>query len=59
MKLALRPVVWLAVAVNLTLSTEMISARPPRSERLAERMAERAYARQSIAEARAARARAA
>ena len=56
MKLALRPVVWLAVAVNLTLSTEMISARPPRSERLAERMAERAYARQSIAEARAARA---
>jgi hypothetical protein len=56
MKLVLRPVVWLAVAANLTLSTEMISARPPRSERLAERMAERAYARQSIAEARAARA---
>jgi hypothetical protein len=56
MKLVLRPVVWLAVAANLTLSTEMISARPPRSERLAERMAERAYARQSIAEARAERA---
>jgi hypothetical protein len=56
MKLVLRPVAWLAVAANLTLSTEMISARPPRSERLAERMAERAYARQSIAEARAARA---
>jgi hypothetical protein len=56
MKLVLRPVVWLAVAANLTLYTEMISARPPRSERLAERMAERAYARQSIAEARAARA---
>ena len=55
MKLSL---LWLAMAANLTLPTGMASARPPRSERVMERMAERAYARQSIAEARATRAEA-
>jgi hypothetical protein len=48
----------LMLSTGLTLSTGMVSAATPRSERVAARMAERAYARQSIAEARAARAEA-
>lgn len=48
----------LMLSTGLTLSTGMVSAATPRSERVAARMAERAYARQSIAEVRAARAEA-
>lgn len=50
--------VLLATAAILTVSTGTVWAVPPRSERVAARIAERAYARQSIAEARAARAEA-
>ena len=53
-----RPFPWLAATVILTLSTGIASAATPRSERVAARVAERAYARQSIAEARAVRAEA-
>ncbi len=48
----------LATIATLTVSTGPVWAVPPRSERVAARIAERAYARQSIAEARAARAEA-
>jgi hypothetical protein len=50
--------VLLATAAILSVSTGTVWAVPPRSERVAARIAERAYARQSIAEARAARAEA-
>jgi hypothetical protein len=50
--------VLLATAAILSVSTGTVWAVPPRSERAAARIAERAYARQSIAEARAARAEA-
>jgi hypothetical protein len=43
---------------TLTISTGISAAATPRSERVTARIAERAYARQSIAEARAARAEA-
>jgi len=53
-----RPVPWLAATAILTLSSDSAPAATPRSERVATRIAERAYARQSIAEARAVRAEA-
>lgn len=53
-----RPFGWLATTAILTLSTASASAATPRSDRVAARIAERAYARQSIAEARAVRAEA-
>ena len=53
-----RPFPWLAATAILTLSSETAPAATPRSERVATRIAERAYARQSIAEARAVRAEA-
>jgi hypothetical protein len=46
------------VALAMSLTTSTVSAVPPRSERVANRIVERAYARQSIAEARAAQAEA-
>ena len=48
----------LLVVATLTISTGIAVAATPRSERITARIAERAYARQSIAEARAARAEA-
>jgi len=53
-----RPFPWLAATAILTLSSDTAPAATPRSERVATRVAERAYARQSIAEARAVRAEA-
>ena len=53
-----RPFPWLAATAILTLSSDSAPAATPRSERVATRVAERAYARQSIAEARAVRAEA-
>lgn len=53
-----RPFPWLAATAILTLSSDSALAATPRSERVASRIAERAYARQSIAEARAVRAEA-
>lgn len=53
-----RPFPWLAATAILTLSSDTAPAATPRSERAATRLAERAYARQSIAEARAVRAEA-
>jgi len=62
MKLLVHGAVRLATIAILTVSTGpgpgAAWAVPPRSERAAARIAERAYARQSIAEARAARAEA-
>ena len=52
------PFPWLAATAILTLSSDTAPAAPPRSERVASRIAERAYARQAIAEARAVRAEA-
>jgi hypothetical protein len=53
MTILARPLCWLAVTASLMLSIGTASATP-RSARVAARIAERAYARQSIAEARAA-----
>jgi len=53
-----RPFPWLAATAILTLSSDSAPAATPRSERVATRIAERAYSRQSIAEARAVRAEA-
>jgi hypothetical protein len=55
-----RPFPWLAATAILTLApdTDTALAAAPRSERVSARIAERAYARQSIAEARAVRAEA-
>jgi len=53
-----RPFPWIAATAILTLSSGTAPAATPRSERVATRIAERAYARQSIAEARAVRAEA-
>jgi len=53
-----QPFPWLAATAILTLSSGTAPAATPRSERVATRIAERAYARQSIAEARAVRAEA-
>lgn len=59
MSTARRPFVWVAMATILPgLAGGDASAAPPRSQRVADRIAERAYARKSIAEARAARAEA-
>jgi len=56
---ARHPFVWVAMATILPgLGGGDAAAAPPRSQRVADRIAERAYARQSIAEARAARAEA-
>ena len=54
-----RPFPWLAATAILTLSSDSAPAATPRSERVASRVAERAYARPSIAEARAVRRRSA
>jgi hypothetical protein len=57
MKSPPRPFVWVAMATILpAVFAGGVSAAAPRSERVARRIAERAYARKSIAEARAARA---
>ena len=53
-----RPLLWLAAGFLLTQSTGFATPPTLRSERIAARAAERAYARQSIAAARAARAEA-
>jgi hypothetical protein len=58
MNTSARPFPWLAATAFLTLSSDTAPAAAPRSERVAARVAERAYARQSIAEARAVRAEA-
>ncbi|MFM7243307.1 MAG: hypothetical protein ACKO40_03915 [Planctomycetaceae bacterium] len=58
MKPLVHAAMWLATISTLTVSTGDAWAVPPRSERVTARIAERAYARQSIAEARAARAEA-
>lgn len=58
MKPLVHAAMWLATISALTVSTRAAWAIPPRSERVTARIAERAYARQSIAEARAARAEA-
>ncbi len=54
-----RPFMWVPMAtILLGIGGSGVLAAAPRSQRVAERIAERAYARQSIAEARAARAEA-
>lgn len=54
MKPLVHAAMWLAAISTLTVSTGTAWAVPPRSERVTARIAERAYARQSIAEARVA-----
>jgi hypothetical protein len=56
MKTTACKLVWLVALAMAVLAGGTASAAPPRNERVAARIAERAYARQSIAEARAARA---
>lgn len=53
-----RPLVWLAALATLAIASRSAMAVTPRSDRVAARVAERAYARRSIAEARAVRAEA-
>lgn len=55
---SVRPLVWLAALATLAITPRDAEAVPPRSDRAAARVAERAYARRSIAEVRAARAEA-